>query len=221
MIYKGSSGLKAYVGSTGVDKMYKGDVLVYTSGESEHTYESVTYIENTSTAYIDTGFTPNQDTRVVIDVIIDGYNKSVSASGNFSGIFGTGDRSNSNAFILFFNTTSKREQPQYKGSYTNTGTFTYGTKYTIDFNKNVFSGVGNTTFTYSSFTCPNTLTLFRINNRSFKLPLMKVYSCQVYDNGTLVRDYVPKLEDGTKYGLWDNVEGIFYTSPNNVAFSGG
>lgn len=29
MIYKGSSGLKAYVGSTGVSKMYKGDTLVY------------------------------------------------------------------------------------------------------------------------------------------------------------------------------------------------
>lgn len=31
MIYKGSSGLKAYVGSTGVDKMYLGDTLVYSS----------------------------------------------------------------------------------------------------------------------------------------------------------------------------------------------
>lgn len=42
-----------------------------------------------------------------------------------------------------------------------------------------------------------------------------LYYAKIYDNGTLVRDYVPvkRLSDN-KYGLYDNVNGVFYGSAN-------
>ena len=119
------------------------------------------------------------------------------------------------------NTSNRYCQPQYRGTYqSNNGTLTYGTKYTIDFNKNVFSCRNSYTFSYSTFTSPNTLCLCYIKGRTFHRGKCKIFSCKIYDNGTLVRDYIPK-KLGTTYGLWDDVGGVFYTSPNNVAFSGG
>ena len=59
MIAKGSSGVKAYVGSTEVSKMYKGDVLVYSSTPIPLPYDAeIEYLETDGTAYIDTGISP-------------------------------------------------------------------------------------------------------------------------------------------------------------------
>jgi hypothetical protein len=38
----------------------------------------------------------------------------------------------------------------------------------------------------------------------------KLYSCQIYDNGTLIRDYVPCLNEVGVVGLYDKVENKFY-----------
>lgn len=49
----------------------------------------------------------------------------------------------------------------------------------------------------------------------------KIYSCKIYENNTLVRDFIPVLQVSTRrYGLWDKVEGKFYVSPNGTPFSG-
>ena len=50
---------------------------------------------------------------------------------------------------------------------------------------------------------------------------LRCHSCRIYDNGTLVRDYVPALKDGV-YGLYDKCSGTFSGSLNATkAFSGG
>lgn len=190
-------------------------------GKENYTYENAAYIYNASTAYIDTGFTPNQDTRVVLDFSISGHT-SISGGGNFATIFGSGNRNSNNAYIVFLNISSGHAcQPQYRGDYqSNNGSLTYGTRYTIDFNKNVFRCRANHTFTYNTFTCPTTLCLCNIKSRTFHRAQCTIYSCKIYDNDILVRDFVPKLRSDGKYGLWDNVEGKFYLSPNDVLFEG-
>lgn len=70
MIYKGSSGLKAYVGSTGVDKMYLGNTLVY-SGESP--YDEYGYIKKGMVAHFDgivKGDTANAWTDLINDIAL-------------------------------------------------------------------------------------------------------------------------------------------------------
>ena len=50
---------------------------------------------------------------------------------------------------------------------------------------------------------------------------MKLYSCQIYDNDTLVRDYVPcQKPDGT-IGLWDDVNSVFYGNAGTGTFTAG
>ena len=50
---------------------------------------------------------------------------------------------------------------------------------------------------------------------------MKLYSCQIYDNGTLVRDFIAaKLSDGT-VGLYDTVNSQFYSNAGTGTFIAG
>lgn len=51
----------------------------------------------------------------------------------------------------------------------------------------------------------------------------KLYGFKLYNaSGTLVRDFIPMYQISTDtYGLWDRVEEKFYTSPNGVKFNGG
>ena len=50
----------------------------------------------------------------------------------------------------------------------------------------------------------------------------KFYSCKIYDNGTLVRDFVPaKRISDDKCGLWDKVNFKFYTDENGGNFTAG
>ena len=44
----------------------------------------------------------------------------------------------------------------------------------------------------------------------------------IYDNGIKVRDFIPcKRNSDNVYGLYDQVEGKFYSSPNNASFIAG
>lgn len=49
---------------------------------------------------------------------------------------------------------------------------------------------------------------------------IKLYSCQIYDNNILVRNYVPAKQNGV-YGLWDKKGKKFYSSASNTQFIGG
>lgn len=51
--------------------------------------------------------------------------------------------------------------------------------------------------------------------------VIKVRSFKWWQNGVLVRDYVPKKSKEGIYGLWDKVNGTFNVSPNGVLFAGG
>ena len=48
---------------------------------------------------------------------------------------------------------------------------------------------------------------------------MKLYSCQVYDNGTLVRDFKPCYRNADKVaGLYDTVSGTFFENQGTGEF---
>ena len=50
----------------------------------------------------------------------------------------------------------------------------------------------------------------------------KFYSCKIYDNDTLVRDFIPaKRISDSKCGLWDKVNLKFYTDENGGNFKAG
>ena len=175
-------------------------------------YTQVEYIQSSGTQYIDTGFKPNQDTRVVMY----GYNES----SNSAWIYGAWNSANSGAFAYL----SVNRYYMYGSQQINANSISTG-EFTLDHNKNSFTLNGTTISGDSeTFTCNYSLYLFALNVggsvSSGKLT-GKLYSCQIYDNGTLVRDYVPcKNPDGI-IGLYDLVNDTFYVNAGTGEFIAG
>ena len=85
----------------------------------------------------------------------------------------------------------------------------------------------NYTYTNPSytFTTPTTCLLF---GGRFKptdglvLKAMSVYYCKIYDNGTLVRDFVPMKDTTSNAGvMFDNVSGTIFNNAGSGTFTAG
>ena len=186
-------------------------------------YKKLQYIQSSGTQYINTGFIPNQDTR--IDMVC--VPNSVAEASNGIGFipYGAGESYTTNAFECY--TSNSKYEFNYNGQNCWLGSPAIGQKLTIIHNKNEISLSINggspitNTFTYGSFSAPRTMTLFAINRSTPLCGLLSLYSCRIYDNGTLVRDFIPcRSADGT-VGLWDDVNSVFYTNSGTGVFIGG
>ncbi len=185
-------------------------------------YEECEYIQSFGQEYIDTLFKPNQDTRVVVD------SKIVSNVGDWAGYFGSRESDLSKCFSLFASGSSHANANQF---YTNIGgkgdavfISSYSTldRHVIDSNKNVVRIDNDVVYTHTASTFQNTINayIFAVNSGGAVdfLSSMRLYSCQIYDNDVLVRDFVP-CQIGKVYGLWDRLNEAFYTTPTG-AFTG-
>lgn len=178
-------------------------------------YLQLSYIQSSGTQYIDVGFKPNSNTRVIIEV------ESLS-DGTFP-FFGTRDAEASNAYILWqISETSLRSD--YGAGQVQQTVNTTLTRVTIDQNKSICMygsiPIENET---ESFTCANNLLLLTastggtVDERKMSANL---YSCKVYDDGLLIRDFVPVKNDSDQVGLYDLVEEKFYANAGTGAFLG-
>mgnify|MGYP003292014249 CR=1 FL=1 len=196
---------------------------VYTPSRLPQGYTEVEYIQNTGTSYIDTNFVPNQDTRIVCDMQM-----VTVESNNYPRLYGAGDWNSEDSLVIDF---------QY--GYMNISWLGYNgwkTVYTVetntdrrvyDLNKNELYVdeiiVGSTAYTSSTATDNLGIFTYILNGapstggsgwywgkEHFK---GKMYSCQIYDNGTLVRDFVPCINPNNVVGAYDIVNDVFYTVP--------
>lgn len=182
-------------------------------------YTRLEYIESTGTQYIDTGFKPNQNTRLVMDFDIqnqDSYPKAI-----FGGRDHNTSRIDSFVFWAISNSAFRSEYgTEYKAvSITPVGRFV------VDKNKNtVFVNGSITSHSSATFQSENNLALFSIlrpDGVDSRIASMKLYSCQVYDNGTLIRDYAPALRSDGIAGLYDSVNDTFTASSGSGNFIAG
>lgn len=179
-------------------------------------YTEVEYIQSSGTQYIDTGFKPNQDTRVVIDL-------QVSESHSGEGHLCSARSASSGPFwILLYN------NGKYTTRYgTQAGTalpITDRNRHVFDKNKNVTSVDGETVQNnYETFSVSANLPIFcRLTGTTADAFLSaKMYSCQIYDNGALVRDFVPCKNASGVAGLYDVVGGKFYGNAGSGSFAAG
>ncbi len=220
----------------GMSATINGDKYVF-SGDSQSGYEwvynpsrlpigytEVEYIQNTGTSYLDTNFKPNTNTRILTEM------QAVSTS-NYPRLFGAGmwnaaaginlayqtDGGTNNIHINWYGNTS--------WSYYTSFTFDYN-KHTYDLNKNYLyrdgTLVGSTSYT-TSYQSTDNLGVFtyisggRPSSSGYwgqEHFIGKMYSFQIYDNGTLVRDLVPcKRDNDNTVGAYDIVNDVFYTVP--------
>ena len=183
-------------------------------------YKRLEYIQSSGTQYVDTEFKPNYNTRLVMDF------EPTSAYSSINGIFGVRDTAAANAPLMFvlWNNDVSSFRSDYFGTNKSITVSTLLTRQTVDKNKNITTiGSVSVTNTASTGQCTKNLYVFCTNNAGTANYFSKyrLYSCQIYDNGTLVRDYIPcQKPDGT-IGLWDNVNSVFYANAGTGTFTAG
>lgn len=185
-------------------------------GVGSITYTELEYIESSGTQYIDTGFVPNQDSEMELDFAVN----AVDGTDNY--LVGQRDTTTSKNFSFLVNAGGK-----FRFGY-NTVVNDAGTadanRHTLKIEKNVLSMDGSevVTATYAAFTGYGNMWICGINQTAgARYGKMKVYSCKLYDNGTLVRDFVPCQSSAGAIGLYDKVEGKFYANAGSGTFTAG
>ncbi len=187
-------------------------------------YQEVEYIEGTTTVehangqYINTGFTPNQDTRIIADF-------QYTTKKNEHGFYftGTEDANNSKQRFRFGSTWANGGQWLVGYNSLNVSKGTSDTlRHILDFNKNIVSLDGNILheFAYESFHGYDNMYIFSVNTNNVRSQgPQKLYSYKIYDNETLVRDFVPcyRKNDG-EAGLYDRINGTFYVNQGSGEF---
>lgn len=176
-------------------------------------YTELEYIKATGTQYINTGFAPNQNTRVVCDAV---FAAQSAAAWLFGARHGNTDRTYN--FLTF----SNYYRSDYNASTDEQIAETQTGRYVVDKNKNVtkINGAVAKTAAVGEFTCTHNLFLLANNNNGTVAGQCSatLYSCQIYDNGTLIRDYWPCRNASGVTGLYDFVGQQFYANAGTGTF---
>lgn len=173
-----------------------------------------------TTNFIDTGFAPSVSTEVEIDYEI---TSTTGSSSSFWPAFGS--RGSSYQFWVYYRFA--------EGAWSFRRT-KENIEHFIERSMNARSSIvvdGNTmtigsdfvTATAEAFTTDNSMFVFAVNNAMMPqyFAYAKCYSCRIWDDGVLVRDFLPceRTSDG-KQGFWDQVYGVFYPLliPNRIYY---
>lgn len=174
-------------------------------------YTQVEYLESTGTQYIDTGVTGNNNTK--IDVL---FSKKNTSATYINGIVGArGSSVNVNNIVVGIN------DAQIAIDFVNGGSGSYATyRYIVNntledvkyraisskTERSLYQGdtlVGQNTALNSQTINTTNLWMFGVQNYGFTEA--KIYYCKIYDDGTLVRDFVPALDTTGKPCMYDLV----------------
>ena len=200
-----------------VKKAYIG-VENFTPRELPNGYTQVEYIESSGTQYIDTGFKPNQDTRVMMDAEI------AKASSGATYIISLGAYEPSAYYQLRITSANSYLTSDFGANTVNFSELSLPGRYAIDKNKNVCSvGDLSVTNTDSTFQSESNMWLFGGTTTAggHLYNSGKIYSCKIYDNGVLIRDYVPCKNSSGTIGLYDLVNAVFYQNAGTGTFTAG
>lgn len=196
-----------FYGNAGTGTFTAGPIVVPMSEITE-----LEYIQSSGTQFINAGFKPNQNTRVVMKM------KSSQSTGNNVWLFGCQKSWSTNGYAVSTYTA------EFGNNSTTTAFTIYdGVVHEVDFDCGTLKIDGLTVWTSSgTFQTEFDLYLAAINaNGSASGFDGSIYSCQIYDNGTLIRDYIAvKLSDGT-VGLYDKLHGLLYINVGTGTFTAG
>lgn len=185
-------------------------------------YEALSYIESNGTQYIDTGFQPNQNTRLVLDVNL------LTETTYPKAIFGARAGSSSGSSFTFWKYAAQQFRSDFGVDNKLIDINTSG-RYSIDKDKaktsvTSISTTLTATNTAATFQTQYNLTLFAVNDSQGvdeRRASMRLYSCKIYSNDVLVRDFIPAKNSAGVVGLYDIVGETFYINSGAGAFIAG
>lgn len=175
-------------------------------------YTQVEYARSGGTQYIDTGFVPTKNTKVVMQFQLTEPGSSneciFGVAGQFSfRWYGSGSRFRSNG------SDNKDFSTGISAADSHTVEKT-ATVCTIDSGHSVTNTAG--TVSMSLYLCAQDTA-----NGATNYAKVNIYSCQIYENDTLVRGFVPCISGNDDVGLYDLVNNRFYGNAGNGAFTAG
>lgn len=203
--------------------MRKGSVHTVPGSRLPTGYTELVYIQSSGTQYIATLFKPNQNTKVVCTV--SGYSKDTSSATNLFGCRTSTSASDMFSFNISGSTCYRSDFYNSRVNFSSSIAYTGIMTVTKDKNScTIESGGVSTTVSNASgtFSCAYDMYILGENRGGavHTPPSIKLYSCQIYDNGTLVRDFVPCIKDDGKVGLYDIVGKQFYGNAGTGVFTG-
>lgn len=194
-------------------------------------YTQLQYIESHGTEYIDTGFKPNQNTRVVADVMLTNTDLGNDIFGSRSE--GENDSVGPDQFVTWHSNATFMDNYGTEDS-TVVNLNGLNVRVTIDKNKNVTSVNGvSVTHAKQTFAPPYPMLIFTTNqggdpygvehngvNTFMRLYSFRIYSSSEDGNDLLIRNFIPVKNPDGEYGLYDLVDGKFYSNSGTGAFTG-
>ena len=182
-------------------------------------YTKLQYIESTGTQWIDTGFTPNQNTKWTINVSASSLSTNFASFGSAGNMFGIYGGSKTYTMASLYNGEYKYFSPaQY---------FAKGIIYKLTLDRNVFTASFNNntytnTYTPATFTASGTLKIFTLDAfSSVRYGKFRMHSSKLYDNGTLVQNLIPAKNSNNVVGMYDLVTKTFFTNAGTGSFTAG
>lgn len=178
-------------------------------------YQEVEYIKSTGSQFINTGFKPNSNSAVEMQV---------SDCANDGNLFGAYNGSWTTGFGVYENKVSAKNF--YIHYYSNAQVSTTPPeKYVVKLTQGdlYIDGVRVYDGSVKSFSVNYPMYLLGANNSGvLSAKSCKLYYCKVYDNDVLVRDFVPCYRNSDKVaGLYDLVNNQFYTNAGGGTFTVG
>lgn len=178
-------------------------------------YTELEYIQSNGTQYINTGFKPTQNTRIVCDAQF----HDISGEKSFAGQRYLQGTANALGWI-----SVNGNLRAYYGTTYAVVTTANTNRHVYDLNKNVVSIDGSVLHTHTARTFSGAYSLylfaFSESGTAYYHAKMNMYSCQVYNNDTLVHDFVPCVSDTEGVGLFDLVNNKFYGNAGSGSFVG-
>ena len=168
------------------------------------------YIQSSGTQYIDTGFKPNNNSCYEIKY-------QTIPQQNYVGIMGAEHGWGNTSFALWC------KHAAFANSTITNQTWYGDAPATLRLDKGVLTRGGEQIWSASgTFQCNYNAYLFCTNRAgTVNEPIdnLKIYYAKIWDNGTLVRDYIPVLDKGGVACLYDKVNKQFYYNAGSGAFT--
>lgn len=176
-------------------------------------YDFLETADSSNDTYLDTGFIPNQDTRLVMEI------KKIANTETYHQFIFCSRNSPKPSYGIIKVQNSNIWRDDYANSSVNVSNALNGgasltQRMLIDKNKN-YTNMGNcgVSHTYTNFTLNNTLVLYGAHQKNSELLMdidMSLYWCRIYDNGVLIRNYYPaQRKTDNAVGLYDFVNSTF------------
>ena len=177
-------------------------------------YTQLAYLQSTGTQYIDSGLKGDSDVRVTVDFEITDFGSGTTF------IFGA-QGTDSVRYTLGM-TSAGAFRADFGTAMTSGSAASLNTRFSADKNGNICTVGGQTlTSAAATFTGTTNIYLFARSYSSVSCSKIKMYRCQMYKIGTLVRDFVPARNSSGTLGLYDAVNGTFYTNAGTGTFTAG